>query len=344
MTVCARGRRRLRVCVALAGGGLAWAKAARAQTAQLDVPQDPFPVAPKLFARATGVDPFLEPITLRVEISLNNSFGLLAYIDSALGDTATFIVRRLLPQNAELFIRLRLFDRTGRNFENVGIPGDSRHTGTYLTLVQPNAPNGQIVSDSTFIWRSAPVNVPPGPWVYDFSVTNAGGEISLFPGLRDTVFVAPRLERNTSYRWSVVARLQSGAPADSVRVNSLSTFTITPDAGPQLTLLYQNFPNPFPTDRAATTCIWFDLRTASKVRLRVLSLRGNPVRTLIPGVVGEQLAAGRYGRGGQASGCDGRIVWDGRGDDGRMVEAGVYLLIFEASGTRTVKKILFRGR
>src|SRR2546426_1099888 len=52
---------------------------------------------------------------------------------------------------------------------------------------------------------------------------------------------------------------------------------------PPTTLLYQNFPNPFPAGGRDSTCIWFDLAEGGPVTLAILDLRGGPVRRFIPG-------------------------------------------------------------
>ena len=118
-------------------------------------------------------------------------------------------------------------------------------------------------------------------------------------------------------------------------------------AAPPVTLLYQNFPNPFPTAGANATCIWFDLRDAATVRLAVYDLQGRLVRTLIPSpAFAGQLGPGWYGRatpGPSGTGCDDRFQWDGRGSDARPVPAGVYLLRLFANGGWQTKKMVFRG-
>jgi len=120
-----------------------------------------------------------------------------------------------------------------------------------------------------------------------------------------------------------------------------------PGAPPRATLLYQNFPNPFPTADNATTCIWFDLRDAADVRLDVYDLRGNHVRSIVPTAeIGGVMPAGRYGRAtpGGSSGCDPRFAWDGRASDGRTVPTGVYLLRMRAGAIDMTRKMLYRGQ
>lgn len=118
---------------------------------------------------------------------------------------------------------------------------------------------------------------------------------------------------------------------------------------PRATLLYQNFPNPFPSNGILTTCVWFDLARPTDVQIQVLDLRGNVVRTLVPsGNASAQMPAGRYGRGTgdipNGFGCDGRFIWDGTAANGRLVPSGVYLLRMRADGTDLVRRMLFLGR
>lgn len=115
---------------------------------------------------------------------------------------------------------------------------------------------------------------------------------------------------------------------------------------PPVTLLYQNFPNPFPTAASSTTCLWFDLASDATVTLAVYDLRGRLVRTIVPSVsIPTALKAGYYGRNGSpaAGGCDPRFVWDGRGSDGHVVPAGVYLARLHANGSWQMRKMIFRG-
>ena len=115
---------------------------------------------------------------------------------------------------------------------------------------------------------------------------------------------------------------------------------------PTSTLLYQNFPNPFPTAGRDSTCLWFDLALAGSVDLDILDLRGNLVRRFIPGPdFPGVLAPGRYGRGSGSGGiCDPRLMWDGRAGNGHLLPAGVYLAKLKAPGLLIFKRIVFRGK
>jgi len=119
------------------------------------------------------------------------------------------------------------------------------------------------------------------------------------------------------------------------------------ESGPQrITVLYQNFPNPFPTPASATTCLWFDLSASTDVTLAVYDLRGHLVRTIVPSPqVQGFLDAGSYGRevAGTNAGCDPRFSWDGRASDGHSVPPGVYLARLHADGSWQTRKMVFRG-
>jgi hypothetical protein len=74
---------------------------------------------------------------------------------------------------------------------------------------------------------------------------------------------------------------------------------------------YANFPNPFAAGREATTIVYY-LPAAGRVSLRIFTLRGDPVATLLDGV---SRAAGLY----QSD------LWDGRNGRGSVVFNGVYV-------------------
>ncbi len=80
-------------------------------------------------------------------------------------------------------------------------------------------------------------------------------------------------------------------------------------------------PNPF----GARTELWFRLARAEGVRLTVHDATGRRVR---------QLWSGRAEAGDQ------RVEWDGRGEDGREVPAGVYLARLEREGASVTTRVL----
>lgn len=317
---------------------------------QILVPPDvPLPATPRIVVRATGFPASAQPLQIRLRLALASGLGLIVYDSTKTGSEVTFTTVQLLPENREIFAEATVFDASGNTISSLIAP--IGRTGARLQLLDPTGSTSVTLNTQQprFSWRSATVSTPPGPWLYDLYITNvATQETIVRRGIRDTVYNYPdTLQANTSYRWRVVARLANGSRADSVAVNSLSSFVISPANQPLTTLLYQNFPNPFPAPSSSTTCIWFDLRTAADVQLTIHDLRGNPVRRMIPSSqVSGMLTAGRYGRLREidSSGCDPRFAWDGTADDGRVVPPGVYLVRFRADGYESMKKMLFRGR
>ncbi len=197
---------------------------------------------------------------------------------------------------------------------------------------------------------SPAVAAPPGPFTYDVEVYPAAdgptNPVVSARGLTDTVYrPTTPLERNLPFRWRVVAHL---GPKDSSIVTSTGTFLVLDQRAPATTILFQNFPNPFPNRSLGvnTTCIWFDVAEAGAVRLEIFDVRGRMVRRLVPAaLVPAQLDVGRYGRpSGDAPGtCDPRMAWDGRDETGAYVRPGVYLYRLTAPGFRDAKRIVFLG-
>ena len=262
---------------------------------------------------------------------------------------ASIELSRPLPSDANLFFRLRVTPANGPTVDSPLI--GSLHVPTWLVLLRPNSPDGNQLDTRRpeFVWRSAPVNSLAGPWMYDIEITTfpGGRQVGGTTRITDTVFrLTTDLETNTFYKWSVRASLPGG---ESVRITNLSTFGVQDQAVPTTTLLYQNFPNPFPTPMAFATCFWFDLADpGGVVALDILDLRGNVVRNLIPGSTGQrEFLPGKYGRGqpGAGSNCDGRFIWDATGSNGRTVAPGVYIARFMVDNGKPIfRSMLFRGR
>ena len=287
------------------------------------------------------VPPFAAPVTFRLRIARSANLAT-PLVDTTFADTS------FAPTRA--FASGGLFWRV----DAVAATGDSATTGTIGAVVIPpwvdlltlDQPGGVTTLDSQPLleWKPAPVTTPPGPFTYDVAVIRAGATLPDFGvvGLTDTfVQVTPALERNESYRWRVTAR----AGTDSNVVWSIGTFLVVDSTVPATTLLHQNFPNPFPAYGQTSTCIWFDVATATLVELEILDLRGQRVRTLVPAPgLGGILPPGRYGRGAPGGpSCDPRFAWDGRSDDGRVVPPGVYLCRLRAGGVVQFKRIVWRG-
>ena len=258
-------------------------------------------------------------------------------------DSAGYALRRPLKPGRPLYWHVDAAAVTTGRVGPITVP-------PWATLTDLSAPGGVNTADDqpTFTWRSPAVAAPPGPFRYDLTVRRTAAQFAGIPefavaGISDTLYGVPQpLDRNVTYRWSLVVH----AGGDTTAVQSEGAFLVVDPSLPPVTLLYQNFPNPFPAGGRDSTCLWFDLAVAGRTELVILDLRGNPVRRLVPGPdLPAMLAAGRYGRG-TAGGptCDARLMWDGRADDGRDVPPGVYLYKLQAGGVIQFRRIVFRGR
>ena len=299
---------------------------------------------PTLGVATTGFAPGEEPVSVRVLISRRADFATLTLDTTLNGGNVAVVVREPLRERTPYYFRAIARDANGlETFSPIIGP---LSTISWLALLSPDSPNGSVLSTPRprFVWRSIEVVNPPGPWIYDIHIINVATKTStVVQGLVDTVYTPPfELDANTSYRWAVTARLQNG---DTTRVNSVGSFVITSANRPPLTLLYQNFPNPFPDGDRRSTCIWFDLSDRSQVSLEIRDLRGNLVRRILRSSgLPQILPAGQYGRsGGGAAGCDPRFSWDGRSEDGRFVPRGLYLLRLRTDRGQSVKKVYFSG-
>lgn len=305
-------------------------------------------VTPAFTIRTEGFAPGELPLAVWLQISTSPDFSTPLVVDTSIFDASDSVrieLQRPLPERSRLYFRARV--RTAQGGEVLSGVSGPRFTPPWLTLVSPNEPNGTTVTTQrpTFVWSSPEVRTPPGPWRYTLTIRNvATGMETIVRDLLDTTYTPPfALESNTSYRWSVVAAL----PQDTARTSSRATFVILDPNAPLTTLLYQNFPNPFPSAGSLVTCFWFDLRTAGAVALDVYDLRGRHVRRIAPRGSGEVvLTAGRYGRapGTADTGCDVRYTWDGTGADGNVVPPGVYLVRLRAGSSEQRRKVLFVGR
>lgn len=322
------------------------ATSARAQSVVIDGPSGPVlpNLTPKFTVRALEFALSDRPLQYQVFITFNST-GDGPFIEtitaSGTDSIQSVYPTRLLPSARTVYWKARVTGRNGVPFESA--ISSARQTPKWLTLISPMA-----AQDTTrrplFKWESGAIDPLWGHWTYTIEISDGRGPVQTESGLTETTY-RPRsdLEANLQYSWQLTAiAVPSG---QSVTEKSVGTFGIVDPALPTTTLLYQNFPNPFPSASAFETCFWFDVQTGgSRVSLDILNLRGTLVKTILPPT---QLAAGVYGRApvGAASNCDNRYVWNGTATDGRSVPGGIYLARFTATGMRTTfKKIVFKGR
>lgn len=300
-------------------------------------------VTPTLSWSAGDVPAFARPVAYRVRVARALTGAPL--VDTTLSDLETYTVPLAQKPGPPFYWRVDATAATG-DTASTGVVGPLGVI-PWATLTALSDPGGAVTDsvNPTFTWTSPPVAAPPGPFTYDLFVQRVADPTPEFgvPGLTGTFFRLPNpLERNAAYRWFLVAH----AGSDTSLISSQGSFLVLDGSVPAATLLYQNFPNPFPSAGRDSTCLWFDLATTGIVEVEILDLRGNLVRRFVPGPdFPPLLTAGRYGRGqpGGAT-CDPRLMWDGRAGDGRRLPAGVYLYKLKAPGIVLFKRIVFRGK
>ncbi|MBF0432471.1 MAG: T9SS type A sorting domain-containing protein [Fibrobacteria bacterium] len=91
---------------------------------------------------------------------------------------------------------------------------------------------------------------------------------------------------------------------------------------PQMTVLYQNVPNPF----NPVTVIKYDLKDRAKVSIKVYNIKGQLLTELVK--PNKYLSPGRY-----------QIIWDGKDRNGIELPSGHYLYYMTTKGYRKAKKM-----
>lgn len=327
---------------------MASATGARAQSIVLDGPAglQLANLTPKFTVRARGFAADDRPLVYTIFVT-RNSTGDGPYVETLTLTTSDTVVTtflsRLLPDSAIVFWKARVISASGRIADSP--ISSAKQTPKWLRLLTFNSPLGDQDSSRTptFRWESGALDPEFGSWLYTVEILRDDRAEQSKVGFPETFFKSEPLSANTPYQWQVTAFVARSN--ESVTVRNRATFFIVDPALPTTTLLYQNFPNPFPSATSQSTCFWFDVQSGgSRVSIDIVDLRGSLVRVILPPTVFE---GGVYGRGpvGAASNCDNRFIWNGTSSDGRTVPGGVYLARFNATGLRTTfKKIVFRGR
>lgn len=304
-------------------------------------------VAPTMSWRASLVQQAMRPVQYRVELSTDSTFASVLRSDTVT-ESSSVTVRGAVRPAPELWWRVVARATLGVSRTSPAVGPFSMPS--WVRLIAPDGNQVTFVDSPRPELSWIPLAAPPpvGPFVYDVEILSNETGIPVQPALRNITTAKVRVPQplvpNVAYRWRVIARTKAGA-ADTVE--SRSPFVVTSETRPPATLLYQNFPNPFPRRDLGTTVtqIWFDLAEAAAVELQVLDLRGRRVRRLIPaaGCGTVTLEQGIYGRGLVGAQEDPCVLtsWDGRDDDGRAVARGVYLLRLNAGGIVQYRRMVF---
>ncbi|MBI4546299.1 MAG: S8 family serine peptidase [Gemmatimonadetes bacterium] len=290
------------------------------------------------------VHPRAGPVRYRLEISSDSQFASILYRDSVVNAFSIRLRQALHPRDG---LWWRIVAETGGGVRRIAAQQAPLTLPPWVRLKTLNSPSGTFTAAvrPRLVWSALTALPPVGPLTFDVQVVSAqtGEIVQLFPGLTDTTVTAEPLAYNHPYRWRVIARSPLGA-ADTVE--SVAPFVVTSTDQPPATLLYQNFPNPFPRPGRDTeiTEIWFDLDRRTLVELAVYDLRGRLVRRLVPlaGCAAVELDPGLYGREGlgRPDPCV-LTAWDGRDEEGRGVPSGVYLLRMRTSAGTQIRRMLF---
>jgi subtilisin family serine protease len=294
--------------------------------------------------------PRMGDVTYRIEVARDSLFQSIIFVDSVVEANIYTARLPLRPVDRAWW---RVVARSEVGITRVSPRQPSFRLPPWVRLLSPNEAEPVFTEDPRpqLSWAPLAVSQPIGPFNYDVEIISvATGQIvqQLRNLTTSSVRVPDPLVPNQAYRWRVIARTQNGM-ADTAQ--SISTFVITSTEAPPATILYQNFPNPFPNHSAGEqggTRFWFDLHTDGPVELAVYDLRGRLIRRLIParsdcGTV--SLKAGLYGRAGQAvngveEGCA-LFTWDGRDERGSQASRGVYVVRLRAGGVTDFKRMLF---
>jgi subtilisin family serine protease len=302
-------------------------------------------VTPTFVWNVQEVAPVARPLSYRLRVATDTTFSFVA-LDTVIPDTVFTWTEILHPDDRFVFTV------TVMSVDSVTLtttPSDEFIVPEWATLLTLNDPAGTTTRElrPLFDWSSPLAVAPPGPYEYDIAIHREdNGQLELEQsGLTESEYRPPRdLEFNTPYRWQVVSHLEG----DSAVTRSEGTFIVIDDSVPSVTLLFQNFPNPFPnlTTGSRTTCIWFDLATEGATTLDILDMRGRIVRNLVPGESFPTiLMPGRYGRpaNGVPGSCDRDLEWDGTASDGSSVPQGVYVVRLNAPDGSFFKRIVYMG-
>lgn len=101
----------------------------------------------------------------------------------------------------------------------------------------------------------------------------------------------------------------------------LSGLTAISESIPLIDRLYQNYPNPF----NPMTTIYYSVAHVDRVRILVFDVRGSLVVSLVDGIS----QPGRY-----------HLIWNGRGDTGKLVSSGLYFYHMQIGTYQSTQKMM----
>lgn len=146
-------------------------------------------------------------------------------------------------------------------------------------------------------------------WLLDGTVAGHDSTLRIYPAASTTGKVQLLVsDADTAISRTWVMHLLTGAQAQEAEVTRYT--------------LLQNYPNPF----NPRTEIGFALPAAGFVRVQIINLAGERVRTL---------AEGTFTRGWH------RLIWDALDDQGHPLPSGLYYYVMESGSFRALRKLLY---
>jgi len=195
-----------------------------------------------------------------------------------------------------------------------------------VTLLTPNGGEVLIEGGTHNITWTASDNVAVTGIDLAYSINNGGNWITIAnggPNDGNHLWAIPGITTMQALVRATAHDAVNSASDQSDAVFSITALSAVPvgTAAPIHPTLLPNSPNPF----QGTTRIQFGLSAPERVRLNIVTPSGRLVRRLLDGPVD----AGWH-----------EIGWDGVGDDGRPVAAGVYFYRFEAGDTVSTRRMI----
>ncbi|MDH4262010.1 MAG: hypothetical protein OEV78_03085 [Spirochaetia bacterium] len=189
---------------------------------------------------------------------------------------------------------------TGGTFVSTIAAGFSSSTGTTTwTITGYNIRHGQS-------WAKFTVNVSPGGGTYD---------LYIYSQSQSVLYSKTSLTTNISVDLSAIKALNDGAPffvkiilQPLITINSITATYV----GNQLVC----YPSPFQITSGPMKIV-FDVNASSKVTLEVFDNRGRLVKTIL---TDKSISA-------LASRFDHVLTWDGKDDNGRTINTGLYTVV-----------------
>ncbi|MBI2537419.1 MAG: S8 family serine peptidase [Gemmatimonadetes bacterium] len=201
-------------------------------------------VTPTFAWSTPGVPPFGNPVSYRLTVSRADTSPQVVLLDTALSSTQATLG---LPQRPGRRLSFALQALSADSAVLAFTPDAQFVVPAWADLLTLDDPGGTTVRDPrpTLRWTAPAVVSPPGPFTFDVEVfrTDNREVVIRRTGLDTTAHtLTSDLELNTPYRWRVVSHLGS----DTATTESQGAFVVVDGSVPPVTLLFQNFPNPFP--------------------------------------------------------------------------------------------------